>query len=304
MSSDPSPQTSERFARNGDVELCFETFGNPTDPTILLIMGLGGPMNWWDSRFCQRLADHGFHVVRFDNRDTGHSTWLRQYRVTRRDLVRAFLGRGRAPYSMSDMAGDASTILNELSVREAHVVGVSMGGMIGQTLAIEHPERVLSLTSIMSTTGKRTVGWQHPKLFPNLLAPADRSPQGYLENSARIWRRIGSPQYPFDHDALMSRAMETYERGYTNSGVMRHMAATLTQPDRTRDLRKVKAPTTVIHGKADVMVHRSGGRATAKAIPGAELIEIDGMGHDLPEQLWDTIIDAIVRTTQRAHSHR
>lgn len=304
MSPDPSPQTSERFARNGDVELCFETFGNPSDPTILLIMGLGGPMNWWDRRFCQQLADHGFQVVRYDNRDTGHSTWLRQHRVTRRDLVLAFLGRGRAPYSMSDMAGDASTILNELSVRAAHIVGVSMGGMIGQTLAIEHPERVLSLTSIMSTTGKRTVGWQHPKLFPNLLAPADRSPQGYLDNSARIWRRIGSPGYPFDHDALMNRALETYERGYTNSGVMRHMAATVTQPDRTRDLRKVKAPTTVIHGTADLMVHRSGGRATARAIPGAELIEIDGMGHDLPEQLWGTIIDAIVHTTQRADAHR
>lgn len=299
---------TERFAHRstgaGDVDLCFETFGDASDPTILLIMGLGGPMNWWDSKFCQQLAGRGFQVVRYDNRDTGHSTWLRQHYVSRRDLVRAAVGRGTAPYSLSDMAEDALAILDELGVAQAHIVGISMGGMIGQTLAIEHAERMLSLTSIMSTTGRRTVGWQHPKLIPNLLAPADRTVQGYAENSAKIWRRIGSPGYPFDYDALIARAMETFERGYSNSGVLRHMAAVLSQPNRTRALGKLSIPVTVIHGKQDPMVHPSGGRATARAVPGAELLEIDGMGHDLPEPLWDTIIDAIVRTTDRTGSHQ
>lgn len=299
MNARSTPTTGERFAHHGDVDLCFETFGRSKDPTILLIMGLGGPMNWWHPQFCQQLADRGFQVVRYDNRDTGRSTWLRQHRVRRSDAVRAFLGRGSAPYSLSDMAADAAAILDELRVKAAHVVGISMGGMIGQTLALDHPERVLSLTSIMSTTGQRTVGWQHPKLLPNLLAPADRSPEGYAANSAKVWRRIGSPGYPFDEEELLARARETYERGYTNSGVLRHMLAVLTQPNRTRALSTLAIPTTVIHGRQDPLVHPSGGRATARAVPGAELLEIDGMGHDLPEPLWPTIIDAIVRTTQR-----
>ena len=291
---------NEHFAHHDGVDLCYETFGDRSNPTVLLIMGLGGPMTWWDPELCRRLASRGFQVVRYDNRDTGRSTKLRQHRVTRGDLVRATLGRGRAPYSLSDMANDALAILDALHVDAAHVAGVSMGGMIAQTLAIEHPGRVLSLTSIMSTTGRRTVGWMHPRVLPNLFGSPGPTRDTYAANSARTWRRIGSPAYPISQESLLARAIETYDRGWSGSGVLRHMAAIATQPDRTAALAKLTIPTTVLHGRSDPLIHRSGGRATAKAIAEAEHLEIEGMGHDMPKELWDTIIDAIVKTAERA----
>ncbi|HUQ00214.1 MAG TPA: alpha/beta fold hydrolase, partial [Aeromicrobium sp.] len=263
-------------------------------------MGLGGPMGWWDTEFCTELAERGFFVIRYDNRDTGRSTKLRHHRITRGDLVRAMAGRATAPYSLSDLADDAIGLLDELGIKSAHVVGVSMGGMIAQTLAIGHPERVRSLTSIMSTTGKRTVGWQHPRLLPTLLGSSGPGRDGYLASSQQSWRRIASPGFPTTPEKMLARAAETYDRGWAASGVLRHMMAVMTQPDRTLDLRNVKVPTTVIHGRNDPLVHRSGGRATARAIPGAEHVEIAGMGHDMPSQLWPTFIDAIVRTAKRA----
>lgn len=258
-------------------------------------------MNWWDTEFCRQLAGRSFQVVRYDNRDTGRSTWLREHRVTRSDILRAYAGRGTAPYSMADLAGDALAILDELGVAAAHIVGISMGGMIAQTLAIEHPDRVLSLTSIMSTTGHRLVGWQHPKLIPSLLGKGGQGLEGYIEQTLKGWHRIGSPAYPAEHESLVARAVETYERGHSKSGVMRHIVTVATQPNRTRALAKLTIPAMVIHGREDRLIHRSGGRATAKAIPDAELLEIGGMAHDLPKPLWDMIIDAIVRTAQRAH---
>lgn len=289
-----------RHSDAGDIDLCFQTFGDPTHPTVLLVMGLGGPMTWWNPEFCRRIAEHGFQVVRYDNRDTGRSTKLRQHRVTRGALVRGLLGRERPPYTLSDLADDALAILDAVGVESAHIVGVSMGGMIGQTLAIEHADRVLSLTSIMSTTGRKTVGWQHPKLLPTMLGSHGRTQEAYAEASAAGWRRIGSPAFPFEQEELIRRAHETYERGWSGSGVLRHMAAVLSQPDRTAELKRLTIPVAVIHGRSDPLVHPSGGRATAKAIPGAELIEIRGMGHDLPEGVWDTVIDAIVRTAKKA----
>ena len=293
--------TGEQFARlESGIELCYETFGSPDDPAVLLIMGLGGPMGWWDSELCTGLADRGFFVIRYDNRDTGRSTKLRQHRVTRGDLLRAFAGRARPPYTLADMAGDALGLLDHLGIKAAHVAGVSMGGMIAQTLAIEHPDRVLSLTSIMSTTGRRTVGWQHPRLIPTLLGRSGSGREGYLANSQRSWKRIGSPGFPTTAERMLARAEETWDRGWSASGVLRHMMAVLTQPDRTKDLSRVSVPTTVVHGLNDPLVHRSGGRATARAIADAEHLEIAGMGHDLPRQLWPTFIDAIVRTARRA----
>lgn len=283
------------------IELCYETFGSPSDPAVLLIMGLGGPMGWWDHELCMGLAERGYFVIRYDNRDTGRSTKLRESRVRKGDVVRAMAGLTRAPYSISDLADDAIGLLDHLGIDAAHVAGVSMGGMIAQTIAIKHPDRIRSLTSIMSSTGRRTVGWQHPKLIPGLMGSNGSGREGYLQNSQRGWERISSPAYPTDETRRLNRAIETYDRGWSGSGVLRHMLAVLTQPDRTSDLAKVSIPTTVIHGLADPLVHRSGGRATAKAIPGAELIEIGGMGHDIPVQLWPTFIDAIDRTAQRAH---
>jgi pimeloyl-ACP methyl ester carboxylesterase len=287
------------------VELCYQTYGDPDDPALeplLLVMGLGGPMTWWDERLCLLLAERGFFVIRYDNRDTGRSSRLTG-RVTRTALVRAFAGRpsrqGTA-YRMSDLAEDARGLLDHLGLDSAHVVGVSMGGMIAQTLALEHPDRVRSLTSVMSTTGKRSVGWQHPRLLPVLISPSGPSREAYVARSTLVWGLIGSPAYPPTAEEIRDKAHTTYDRGISASGVLRQMMAVLTQPDRGPALRSLSIPTLVVHGTADRMVHASGGRATAAAVPDAELLLIDGMGHDLPSALFETFADAIRRTADRA----
>ncbi len=295
------PRSQELFAPiRQDVELCYQTFGDPDDEPLLLVMGLGGPMTWWDTELCVMLAEAGFYVVRYDNRDTGRSTRI-PARVRRSHLVRAFGGRKvRAPYSMSDLAGDAVALMDHLGLESAHVAGISMGGMIAQTVAIEHPKRVRSLSSIMSTTGKRSVGWQDPRLIPALIAPRKPGRESYVATSVAFWDVIGSPGYPADRDRLATRAGETFDRGYSASGVMRQMLAILQQPDRTHRLRSLRVPALVVHGMADKMVHVSGGRSTAAAIPGAELVLIEGMGHDLPPTVWPRIVEAVVGLVQRA----
>ena len=297
-----APAVSEElFAPVGaEVELCYQTFGDPDGEPLLLVMGLGGPMTWWDTELCRMLATEGFYVVRYDNRDTGRSSRIRA-RVTRGQLVRAFGGRkAKAPYTMSDLAGDAVALMDHLGVDSAHVAGISMGGMIAQTVAIEHPRRVRSLTSIMSTTGRRTVGWQDPRLIPSLIAPRKPGRESYVETSVAFWAVIGSPGWPADPERLTARAGETFDRGYSASGMMRHMMAILKQPDRTPRLRSLRVPALVVHGTADKMVHVSGGRSTAAAIPGAELLLVEGMGHDLPPELFETFVGAIRRTADRA----
>jgi len=282
------------------VELRYQTFGDAGAEPLLLVMGLGGPLNWWPEDLCHLLADRGFHVVRYDNRDTGRSTILRE-RVSRGMLIRAFAGRPvRAPYGIGDLAADASGLMEHLGWESAHVAGVSMGGMIAQTLAVDHPGRVRSLTSIMSTTGRRTVGWLDPRLMPMMIAPRPTGEEAYVEGSLRISRMIGSPAYPATEEDTRARAQETYARGVHPAGVMRHMLAVLTQPDRSARLRAVRVPAAVVHGTADRMVHPSGGRATARAIPGAELVTVEGMGHDLPPALHPVLADVITRTAQRA----
>lgn len=283
-----------------DVELCYQTFGSPDDEPLLLVMGLGGPMTWWDEALCRMLATEGFYVVRFDNRDSGRSSRI-EATVGRRALVQAFSGLPvRAPYSLDDMAGDAFGLMDHLGIDAAHVAGVSMGGMIAQTMAIADPHRVRSLTSIMSTTGRRTVGWQHPALLPVLLTGGGTSKDAYVRQSMRVWNRIGSPGFPSTDDELRERAEATFEHGVSPSGTLRQMVAVLTQPDRTSRLKGMRVPTTVVHGLADTMVHVSGGRATARAVPGAELLLVDGMGHGLPESLFETFTTAIRRTADRA----
>lgn len=282
------------------VTICFDTFGSPDDPTVLLVMGLGGPMGWWDEEFCRRLSARGFQVVRFDNRDTGRSTTFSDHHVGRSDVVRAYFRLAKGPYTLGDMAQDALGLLNHLGIAGAHLVGMAMGGMIAQTLAIAHPDRVLSLTSIMSTTGRRRVGWQQARILPRLLRTADPTRESYVAHSLRRRGTIGSPAFPTDEAIARARAEETYDRGWTSEGVTRQMMAVLTQPDRTKQLASLDVPATVIHGRADPLVHPSGGRATAAAIPGAELVSIAGLGHDLPVPLYDAFIDAIVHTAARA----
>lgn len=282
------------------LDLCYQTFGDAADPAMLLIMGLGGPMGWWSDAFCTMLAERGYFVIRFDNRDTGRSTKLRHHRVSRIDVVKAFLGRGSAPYGLDDLADDAIGLLDHLHIGAAHLVGASMGGMIAQTLAIDHAERVLSLTSIMSTTGRRTVGWIDPRVIPTMLSGNGKTRPDFADNSVRNGKTLGSPAFPTDEEVAHARALETYDRGWIASGVSRHMLAVLTQPDRTERLAAVSVPTQVIHGASDLLVHKSGGKATAEAITDAELLEIAGMGHDLPSQLDETFIDAIDANAQRA----
>jgi pimeloyl-ACP methyl ester carboxylesterase len=287
------------------VEIAYCTFGPESAPPLLLVMGLGGPSIWWHDELCSDLVDRGFYVIRYDNRDVGWSTYLKEHRVRRRHLVRAFVGyRAAAPYTMADLADDACGLLDHLGIEAAHVCGVSMGGMIAQTMAITEPERVLSLVSIMSSTGRRTVGWQDPRLLPMLLSRSSRSREAYVAQSARVWNAIGSPGYPEDPDEKARRAGETWDRGVNVAGTARQMLAVLTQPDRSRALRGLKVPALVIHGTADKMVHPSGGRATAAAIPDAELQLVPGMGHDLPLALHPLFVDGIERTALRAATAR
>lgn len=293
--------SKELFApvSSGNV-LCYQTFGDPGDEPMLLVMGLATQMTFWDTEFCSMLARRGYFVIRFDNRDVGRSS-RGKGRVNRRMLVRAFAGRRvRAPYSLHDLAGDAFGLLDHLGIDSAHLVGVSMGGMIVQTMTLDQPSRVRSLTSIMSTTGKRTVGWQHPRLIPAMLRPIKPGREAYADSSVAVWRMIGSPGFPRHEERTRELAGEAYDRGVSASGALRQMMAILTQPNRSTALRDVHVPTLVVHGMADRMVHVSGGRATAAAIPGAELLLVDGMGHDLPPDLYSTLVDAITRTAARA----
>jgi pimeloyl-ACP methyl ester carboxylesterase len=284
----------------GGVTLCYQTFGEPTAEPLLLVMGLGGPMTWWDPAFCSKLADAGFFVIRYDNRDTGRSTRI-PARVSRGMLVRAAVGRGDPPpYTLDDMAGDAFGLLDHLGIDSAHLVGISMGGMIVQTMALLRPGRVRSLTSIMSTTGRRTVGWQDPRLLPLLLARRVQTQEAYVESSARLWRLIGSPAYPETRAEVRTRAQETWDRGVSAAGTTRQLLAIMAQPDRSRRLGELTMPTLVIHGLSDKMVHVSGGRATARAIPGSELLLVPGMGHDLPADLHGMFVEAIRRVASRA----
>ncbi len=283
------------------IDLCFDTFGARDDPAVLLVMGLGGPLSWWDPGLCSRLADRGFFVIRFDNRDVGHSTICPGQGPTAPGLVRAFLRGQRAhpPYTLHDLSEDCVALLDHLGITEVHLVGISMGGMVAQTLAVEHPDRVRSLVSMMSTTGRRTVGYQDPRLLRLLLAPAPRTRQQYVERSLRVDALIGSPGYPTPVEDLRARAGETFDRGVSREGSARQILAILAQRDRTDALRRLTIPATVIHGLPDKMVHVSGGRATAAAIPGAELILLPGLGHDLPRPLWPLFLDAIDRTARR-----
>jgi pimeloyl-ACP methyl ester carboxylesterase len=285
---------SEETCVVGDVELCFERFGDPADPAMLLVMGLGTQMLGWHEEFCETLAARGFHVVRFDNRDNGRSTKLTHLPPpTLKQL--ALRDRRAAAYSLDDMADDAAGLLDHLGIERAHVVGASMGGMIAQTIAIRHPDRVLSLVSIMSNTGARLTGQPALGVLPTFLKRAPRDRDGYIEHVVALFDVIGSPGFERDEAELRELQGRAFDRGVDPAGTARQLAAIMTSGNRAPKLRRIDVPTLVIHGKADRLVNPSGGRATAKAIPGARLLLIDGMGHDLPRGAWPQIVDAIYR---------
>lgn len=301
----PIEHSNEEIAQlSSGIEICFDTFGDPSQPALLLMMGLGGPLNWWSPEMCEIFASRGFFVIRYDSRDVGRSTTFSGHGGRRTDIVRGFVRwGGPPPYTLSDMAADAVGLLDHLGIARAHVTGVSMGGMVAQTMAIDHPRRVASLVSIMATTGRRIVGWQDPRLLPMLLN-GDRSDRDRaIAGSVKSWTMIGSPDYPIPEEVARNRAAETFDRGISSDGILRHLQAVLAQPDRTRALRDLRMPALVIHGLKDKMVHISGGRATARAIPGADLLLVPGMGHDLPPEVWPTIADGIARTARRAGVH-
>jgi pimeloyl-ACP methyl ester carboxylesterase len=293
----------ERFAQvPEDVKLCYETFGDRSDPPLLLVMGLGTQMLAWREEFCAQLVERGFHVIRFDNRDNGRSSRVKGRPPTARQLV--LRDKRAARYSLSDMATDAIGLLDHLGIESAHVCGASMGGMIAQTIAIEHPERVRSLVSIMSTTGGRLVGQPALGLLPTFLSSAPRDRETYAEYTYTLFGRIGSPGFAHDEQEIKERARRAFDRGITSAGTGRQMAAILAARDRTAQLRELELPALVIHGDKDKLVKTSGGKATAKAIRECELLIIEGMGHDLPEGAWPQIIDGIVRTAWRAGEFR
>jgi pimeloyl-ACP methyl ester carboxylesterase len=286
------------MARVGKLKLCYETFGSPDASPMLLVMGLASQMLLWDEDFCRRLAAEGFHVIRFDNRDVGRSTVLRDAPVPKRWQLLTRDPRGAA-YSLEDMADDAVGLLEHLEIGAAHIVGISMGGMIAQLVALRHPHRVLSLVSIMSSTGDRRVGRPRPRVALRMFRKVPRDRPGYIEDHVQSYRIIGSKGFDFEEDRKRERAGRLFDRGIHPAGSARQMAAVVTAADRTPLLRRLRVPTTVIHGDADPLVDVSGGRATAEAIQGAKLVVIPGMGHDMPRQLWPRIIQAIVDNAAR-----
>jgi pimeloyl-ACP methyl ester carboxylesterase len=297
-SASTSTGSGELFAAIGDLELCYETFGEPSDPALVLIMGLAMQMIGWREDFCERLASRGFSVVRFDNRDVGRSTRLDDlpvptfWQLAQRD-------ERAASYTLEDMATDVVGLLDHLEIGRAHVVGASMGAMIAQTVATTSPDRVRSLVSIMGSTGARSSGQPQWQTANELMSvpPADRD--GFVDHMMRTFAVIGSPGFERDEDDLRRFAEATFDRGHSPDATGRQLAAINASGDRTPLLHRIRAPTLVIHGSADTLVRPSGGHATAEAIAGSRLLEIPGMGHDLPREAWPEIVDAIAKNAAR-----
>jgi pimeloyl-ACP methyl ester carboxylesterase len=285
----------------GDIELAYETFGDPGDTPLLLVSGLGSQMISYADELCAGLAAQGLFVIRFDNRDVGLSTHLHSAGIPRLGDVRRG-DRSSVHYELADMAADTAGLIEALGLDSVHLVGVSMGGMIAQRVAITYPERVRSLTSIMSTTGDRSVGGASEAAQAVLYAPPAQDRDGAIARQLETSRVIGSPGFPLDEEAVRARAGLAYDRAHDPAGVARQMAAIVTSPDRTADLGRVAVPTLVIHGSDDALVNVSGGRATAAAVPGAELVVIDGMGHDLPRALWPEITERITGLVRKVDS--
>jgi pimeloyl-ACP methyl ester carboxylesterase len=276
-----------------DIDICYESYGPEDAPPVLLVMGLGAQMITWPTGFVSELLERGFRVIRFDNRDAGLSTRSEGPAPDVMALYAKF-GAGEAveaPYTLSLLAADAAGLLDALGIDAAHVVGASMGGMIVQTMAIEHPAKVLSLTSIMSTTGDPTVGQASPEAIGALLGPAPTGRDEAIEQGVKTSRTIGGSL--FDEDQARARAAESFDRANNPDGFRFQLAAIAASGDRTAQLRELDVPTLVVHGRQDPLVTLSGGEATAQAIPGADLLVFGQMGHDIPEKYWPALADAI-----------
>lgn len=284
----------------GSVELAYETFGRGGDPPVILVMGLGAQLHYWHEGFCEELAGRGLCIVRFDNRDVGCSTHFAQDGPV--DLS-ALSAEHPPPYTLHDMARDVAGLIEGLGLESAHLVGISLGGFIVQCAAIDHPERVRSLTSMSSTTGDTQVGQGRPEALAKLFEPPTaRTREAVVSHTLDVSRVIGSPGFDLDEAWLSERTGRAFDRCYDPEGVVRQTAAILVAGDRTSGLRGLHMPALVVHGSEDPLVDVSGGRATAEAIPGAELLVVEGMGHDLPRAVWSRVADAIEATVRRAEA--
>ncbi len=295
-----------RLSTPSGTTLEYETYGDPADPPLLLVMGFGTQLIGWPRAFSETLADGGRHVIAFDNRDTGLSQRFPEAAAPVTEIMAAAsagdFARARelAPYTLSDMAEDAVGLLSALNIEAAHVLGASMGGFIAQTMAIEHPERLLSLTSMMSSTGEPEYGQGAPESLQALLAPAPTEREAYIDSSSR-WLLWHSKRYP-EAAATRAAAAEAFDRGLNPPGTTRQLAAMLASGPRAEGLRELTVPTLVIHGLDDTLIAPSGGERTAELVPGARLVLIPDMGHDRPEPLWDEICQPIWEHTAAAAS--
>jgi pimeloyl-ACP methyl ester carboxylesterase len=291
--------TETQYAAANGLKIAYETFGAPADPPVLLVMGLGTQMIAWPDQLCETIAGCGYFVIRFDNRDVGLSTHLSELPTpTMRDLL---LKRNSPAYTIDDMADDAVALLDALGMETAHLVGASMGGFIAQTIIARHPQRIRSLTLMMTSTGSRRVGYPKPRLFLRLLrrrVVSDRV--GAIEATLDTFRIIGSPGYAFDEEHLRDLAGRSWDRAYDPRGYLRQLAAVLGQKNRTAQLHSIQVPTIVLHGLHDPLVNVSGGLALARTIPGAQFVGFAGMGHDLPRTLWPRFADEICGVAARA----
>jgi pimeloyl-ACP methyl ester carboxylesterase len=279
------------------IELCYETVG--TGEPLLLVHGLGGQLTDWRKELIQLIADRGFAVTHFDNRDVGYST---KFDDAPAPDVGAILSgdTSSAPYRLADLAADAIGLIEALDLGPVHAVGVSMGGMIVQQLTIDRPDLVRSVCSIMSTTGDPSVGGPSAEALEVLMAPPPTERAAYLDHQVRVWKVIGSPGFPFDEAEVRRRAGASFDRCFCPAGTARQLAGIMASPDRTAALGEIRVPALVIHGEDDALINVSGGRATAAAIPGARSMLIPGMGHELPPGAWTQVVDAMAANAARA----
>ena len=291
-------------AKVNDIEIEYDTFGGPSSKPLLLIMGLGAQMINWDEKFCERLVERGFYVIRFDNRDVGLSTKFEE--AGEPDLMKLFISaqsgeKIEATYTLEDMADDAIGLLDTINIDKAHICGVSMGGMIAQVIAYRHPSRVLSLTSIMSTTGNPDLPRPKPEAMQVLIKPIPTEREAIIEDGVNRMRIIHGSGFPFDEERARKFVADSFDRSNYRTGFARQLTAIIATGNRKTALASITVPTIVIHGGDDPLVPLEGGIDTAEAIPGAKLLVIEGMGHSLPPGAWPQIIDAITKNASKAY---
>jgi pimeloyl-ACP methyl ester carboxylesterase len=292
-------------AKANNIKIEYDTFGDPSSKPLLLVMGLGAQMIRWQEELCMMFVDKGFYVIRFDNRDIGLSTKFEEAGVP--NIMKEFMARQKGesispPYAVEDMADDAVGLLDALNIEKAHICGASMGGMIVQIIAFRHPTRVLSLTSIMSTTGNPNLPQAKPEAMQVLLKPTPTEREAYIEESVKRWRILYGSGFPYPEDQVHELAAALYDRSFYPQGMARQLFAILGTENRVSKLGSIKVPTLVIHGSEDPLVPVEGGRETAASIPGAELIIIEGMGHSLPPEIWPQVVAAIAKNASKANS--